>query len=52
MEQSHEINEFGKLTIERPLIRDVVHKKDAHRAAVVGGCDGAESFLAGRIPDL
>lgn len=38
--------------VKRPLIRNVVNKKNAHRATVIGCRDGAESLLAGRIPDL
>jgi hypothetical protein len=30
----------------------VVSKDDAHRAFVVGLCDGAEAFLAGGVPNL
>lgn len=41
-----------KRTLKRPLVRDVVDEQDAHGAAVVGGGDGAEALLAGRIPDL
>jgi hypothetical protein len=38
--------------VERLLVRDVVDDDDAVRAAVVGGGDGAEALLAGRVPDL
>lgn len=39
-------------TVEGSLVGDVVYQQDAHGAAVVGGGDGAEALLAGRVPDL
>jgi hypothetical protein len=42
----------GKHTIERPLVRNVVHQQDPHGAAVVRRRDGAEALLARRVPDL
>ncbi len=36
--------------VEGLHVRDVVHDADAVRATVVRRCDGAESFLASRIP--
>jgi len=38
--------------LEGPTIGDVVNEQDALRAAEVGRGDGAESLLAGRVPDL
>jgi hypothetical protein len=40
------------LTLERPLIGHIVDQENAHRATVVGGRDGSETFLTGCIPDL
>ena len=40
------------LTVEGPLIRNVVDQEDTHRAAVIGRRDGAESLLAGGVPNL
>ena len=34
------------------LVGDVVDEHDAHGATVVGGGDGAESLLAGSVPNL
>lgn len=39
-------------TVEGSLVGNVVDQQDAHGAAVVGGRDGAEALLAGRVPDL
>jgi hypothetical protein len=39
-------------TVKAALVRHVVDKEDAHGAAVVGGGDGPEALLAGRVPDL
>jgi hypothetical protein len=39
-------------TVEAPLIGDIVDEQDAHGAAVVGSGDGAETLLAGGVPDL
>ena len=36
--------------VETVHVGDIVDNADAVGAAVVGGCDGAEAFLAGRIP--
>lgn len=38
--------------IEGAFIGDIVDQHDSHGAAVVSGGDGAEAFLAGRVPDL
>lgn len=38
--------------MKRPLIRDIINKQDTHGASVVSGGDGAETLLAGGIPDL
>ena len=38
--------------LEGPPIGDVVNQQDALGAAEVGRGDGAEAFLAGRVPDL
>lgn len=32
--------------------RDIIDKESASCPAIVGSSDGAEGFLAGRIPDL
>lgn len=40
----------GGRTVEGTLVGDIVDEKDAHRAAVVGGRDRPETFLAGRVP--
>lgn len=40
------------LTLERPFIGHVVDQENTHRATVVGGRDGSETFLASCIPDL
>ena len=37
-------------TVERALVRDVVHEQDAHGAAVICRGDRAEPFLAGCVP--
>lgn len=42
----------SKRTVERALIGDVVYEEDTHSTAIVGGGDGAESLLAGGVPDL
>ena len=39
-------------TVERALVCGVVDEQDAHGSTVVGGGDGAETLLTGRIPDL
>ena len=44
--------ESRERTVERSLVGDIVYQQDAHGAAVVGGGDGAEALLAGRVPDL
>jgi hypothetical protein len=36
--------------VERVHVGDIVDDADAVGAAVVGGCDGAEALLAGRVP--
>ena len=38
--------------VERLFVGDVVNEHDAHGPAVVGGGDGAESLLAGSVPNL
>ena len=38
--------------VERLLICHVIHHDDAVRAAVVRRCDGAESLLSCRVPNL
>ena len=43
---------FSRRTVKRPLNGDIVDKQDAHGATVVGCRDGAEPFLAGRVPNL
>lgn len=40
------------LTIERSLIRHVVHEQNTHGAAVIRRRDGAKALLAGRVPYL
>ena len=45
-------NSSGVLTVEGSLVGDVVDEEDAHRAAIIGCRDGAETLLASRIPDL
>ena len=37
-------------TVERPLVRHIVHEEDAHRSAVVRRRDGPEPLLACSIP--
>lgn len=37
-------------TVERPLVRDIVHEEDAHRSAVVRRRDGPEPLLARSVP--
>lgn len=39
-------------TVEGSLVGNVVDQQDAHGAAVVRSRDGAETLLAGRVPDL
>jgi hypothetical protein len=39
-------------TVEAPLIRDIVHKQNAHGAPVVCRRNGAEALLAGGVPYL
>lgn len=36
-------------SIERILICDIVHKKEAHRSSIISRRDGPVSFLAGGI---
>lgn len=38
--------------VEGLLVRHVVNEKDSLRASEVRGCDRAEAFLPGRVPDL
>lgn len=40
----------GRLTVEAPLVGDVVHEEDSHRAAVVRRRDCPEPFLTRRVP--
>jgi hypothetical protein len=42
----------GRQTVKTSLVRHVVDEEDAHRAAVVGCCDGAEALLPGGVPYL
>ena len=37
---------------ERLLVCDIVHKKNAHGAAVVSGGDGAKPLPTGSVPNL
>lgn len=41
-----------ELTLEGSFIGHIVDEKDSHRTAIVCRCDGAETFLASRIPYL
>lgn len=41
---------LGKLTVETPLVRHVVHEENSHRASVVSSRDRPETFLSRRIP--
>lgn len=38
--------------VEGLLVRHVVNQENSLRASEVGGCDGAEAFLPGSVPDL
>ena len=40
------------LTVERPLIRDIVDKQYPHRTSIICRCDGPEPLLPRRVPDL
>lgn len=39
-------------TVETPLVCHIIDQQDAHGAAVVCRGNGAETFLAGGVPDL
>lgn len=41
-----------KLTVERALICNIVHKQNPHSASIVCGGDGSEPFLSCRVPYL
>jgi len=51
LETSHE-EQKDKLTVEAPLIRDIIHKQYTHRASIIRCCDRPEPFLSSRIPYL
>jgi hypothetical protein len=38
--------------LETEFVTDIINQKDAHRATVIGGGDGSETFLSGGVPDL
>lgn len=38
--------------VERFFVCDIVNEEDALRASKIGGRDGAEALLPGRVPDL
>merc|ERR1712029_1305982 len=38
--------------VKRPLVRYVVYNDNAMRPSVITGCNGSESLLARRVPDL
>lgn len=41
-----------KLTIETPLIRDIIHQQYPHRASIIRRRDRPEPFLSSRVPYL
>lgn len=41
-----------KLTIETPLVRDIIHQQYTHRASIIRRRDRPESFLSSRVPYL
>jgi len=41
-----------KLTIETPLIRDIIHQQYTHRASIIRRRNRPEPFLSSRIPYL
>jgi hypothetical protein len=43
---------WAQRTVEASLVCHIVDEQDAHGAAVVGGSNGAETLLAGRVPYL
>lgn len=43
---------FVARTVEASLVGDVVDQQDAHGTPIVGGSNGPEALLAGRVPYL
>lgn len=48
------LNQQGRpqLTVERPLVCDIINQENAHCASIVGGGDCPEPLLSGCIPYL
>jgi hypothetical protein len=46
------IQDKNKLTIETPLVRDIIHEQYTHRASIICRRDRPESFLSSRVPYL
>lgn len=47
---SRERREEIKLTVERSLIRDIVHQQNPHSATIISRGNSTETFLSCRVP--